>query len=98
MADFLAGFNLGADDAAQSKTSACSSTDELQLRLRETLDEKSTATRAEHVTTTLDISANAQLSLSLSHAEKNALEAPTNVDPSLGGTSMASVTAETLKG
>lgn len=94
MADFLAGFTFGADDASQSRTSACDSTDDLQFRLRAMLDAKVTPTRAEHVATTLDIAATAQLTLSLSQADNDALEGLTNVDPSLGGIRSTGVTAE----
>ncbi|PNY26598.1 ATP-dependent DNA helicase II subunit 1, partial [Tolypocladium capitatum] len=93
MADFLAGFSFGADDAARAETSTCASAADLQLRLREMLNAKVTSTRAQHVATTLDISAAAHFTLGLSQAENDALEGLDMVDPSLGGIRSTSVTA-----
>ncbi|KJZ78049.1 hypothetical protein HIM_02686 [Hirsutella minnesotensis 3608] len=69
MADFLASFNFGAEDAALPKSSSCASIEELQLRLHDVLSDKSTPTRAQHVATTLDLGEAAQLAVSLSAAE-----------------------------
>ncbi|ODA76696.1 hypothetical protein RJ55_07967 [Drechmeria coniospora] len=85
MADFLASFNFGAPDAVPSKPSSCVSVDELQTRLHTILEEQTTPTRAEHISTTLDISATAQISLHVPQNENEVLDDLNNVDPSLGG-------------
>ncbi|UNI22014.1 hypothetical protein JDV02_007942 [Purpureocillium takamizusanense] len=85
MADFLAGFNFGADDALPAAPSACNSIEDLQLRLHDVLEGKTTPNRAEHVTATVDLGAGAELTLDISHAENDALEGLSNVDPSLAG-------------
>ncbi|RDA95249.1 hypothetical protein CP533_1883 [Ophiocordyceps camponoti-saundersi (nom. inval.)] len=95
MADFLASFNLGSDDGAQQPQSACASIDDLQLRLQELLlSSGTTAERVNHVCANLEISANAQLTVSLSPAENSVLEGLSNLDPSLGGLNSSSVAAD----
>ncbi|PFH61209.1 hypothetical protein XA68_17964 [Ophiocordyceps unilateralis] len=93
MADFLASFNLGGDDAAQPP-SACASIEDLQLRLQDLLVQKTTATRAEHVAANLEIAANALLTVGLSPAENGVLEGLNNLDPSLGGLHSSSIEAD----
>ncbi|GJN67108.1 ATP-dependent DNA helicase II subunit 1 [Purpureocillium lilacinum] len=85
MADFLASFNFGAAEALPAEPSACDSVEELQLRLHEVLEAKTSPTRAEHVATTIDLAAGAHLTLGVSQTENDALEGLSNVDPSLAG-------------
>lgn len=79
MAAFLASFNLGPDAQDSVDEKQCDSADALQQRLRSTLDEKVTPTRADHVAIALDLADSAQLTMSLSpadNAELQGLEAP----------------------
>lgn len=92
--DFLTSFNFDTDDSANPKSSSCASVDDLQLRLRDVLAERATPTRAEHVATTLDISATARFTLNLSTTENGVLEGLNNLDPSLGGIRATSVNME----
>lgn len=94
MADFLSSFNLGPETAAPSNSTACESTDELRLRLHSVLDAKTTPTRAEHVSTTLELRSSAQFTLNLSDSENDALEGLSNIDPSLGAVRSATISAE----
>ncbi|PHH90357.1 hypothetical protein CDD83_3919 [Cordyceps sp. RAO-2017] len=97
MADFLASFNLGADDGAPPQPSTCASIEGLQLRLAATLADKSTETRVEHVSTSLDICATTHLTVSFSMEENGVLEALSNLDPSLGGLHSTSVSVDTAE-
>ncbi|KAH7327946.1 hypothetical protein B0I35DRAFT_4749 [Stachybotrys elegans] len=74
MVDFLASFNFGAETAAPATTSTCASVDELKQQLQDLTSAKVTETRAEHVTTTLELGAAALVSLNLSESENQAME------------------------
>ncbi|KAL7921688.1 hypothetical protein ACQKWADRAFT_118992 [Trichoderma austrokoningii] len=84
MADFLASFNFREEDP-ELDSRPCTGLEELQLQLRDVLDGKVTATRAERVTTRLDLAASAELTLGVSASENNVLEGLGALDPSLGG-------------
>lgn len=90
MADFLAGFNLAADNPAPSNSGQWASVDELALYLRDVLTQKTTEFRADHVSVTLELRNSVQFPLSLSESENAALEDLSNIDPSLGGLRSAS--------
>lgn len=98
MAGFLARFNLGGDKLAPSNTDQCTSVDELALRLRGVLDQKTTELRAEHVAITLELRGSVQFNLSLSESENAALESLNNVDPRLGGVRSASMSVDPAGG
>ncbi|KAF4966185.1 hypothetical protein FSARC_6069 [Fusarium sarcochroum] len=85
MADFLASFGLGAQTPAASSNAQCDSVEELQLQLRRTLDAKATPTRAEHVSTTIELRATVRFQLAVSESENGTLESLDSIDPSLGG-------------
>ncbi|KAK7432615.1 ATP-dependent DNA helicase II subunit 1 [Neonectria magnoliae] len=83
MADFLASFNLGAQTAAPSNNLPCDSVDDLQLHLRSTLDAKTSPTRAEHVSITMELRASVRFVIPLLSEPQNG--DLSNIDPSLGG-------------
>lgn len=64
MADFLASFDFGAGDESATNDPTCASLDELQVRLQEIILKKTTETRAEHISTPLDIASAAQFVIS----------------------------------
>ncbi|KAK2595967.1 hypothetical protein QQS21_006497 [Conoideocrella luteorostrata] len=82
MADFLASFNFGADDDFAPRSNACKSVGELQQRLQKSVDEKTTKTRAERVTTRLEIAGTAEFIVTLTQARKHDAGI---VDPALSG-------------
>ena len=92
--DFLANFNFSADEPTASKNIRCVAIEELQLQLGASLEQKVTPTRAEHFQTTLELTAQSLITLSLSESEHDALEGLSNVDPSLGGARSTSVPGE----
>ena len=98
MADFLSSFNLGTADPAPSNSGQCAWVDELSLRLRDVLAQKTTETRAEHVSLTLELRNSVQFTLNLSDSENAALEGLGTIDPSLGGVRSASASVDPESG
>lgn len=82
MADFLASFNFGANDEYAQDGDACASVDDIQQRLRGLIDAKTTDTRAEHVSATLDIAGTAEFTVTTGQAHVDDMQ---NVDPLLAG-------------
>ncbi|KAK9436838.1 Zn(2)-C6 fungal-type DNA-binding domain protein [Metarhizium brunneum] len=82
MADFLASFNFGTDNEVAPNDGACASLDHLQGRLRALIEAKTTATRAEHVNTTVDVAGTAEFAVDLTQGDKDNMN---NVDPLLSG-------------
>lgn len=85
MADFLASLNLQESIPDEVSSEVCASTEQLQSRLGNILGAKVTPTRAEHVTTALDIAATAQFTLGALDGENEPLEGPSDIDPLLRG-------------
>lgn len=83
MADFLASFNFSANDEYAQDDNACVSLDDIQQRLRGLIDAKTTDTRAEHVSATLDIAGTAEFAVMT--GEEAHVDDAQNIDPLLGG-------------
>ncbi|KAK7422251.1 ATP-dependent DNA helicase II subunit 1 [Neonectria punicea] len=83
MADFLASFDLGVQTAAPSNNLPCDSVDDLKLHLRSILDAKTSPTRAEHVSITMELRASVRFIIPLLSEPQNG--DLSNIDPSLGG-------------
>ncbi|CAM1511190.1 Fc.00g087030.m01.CDS01 [Cosmosporella sp. VM-42] len=91
MADFLAGFDLGAQSPAQSNNLSCDSVQDVQIHLRGVLDAKATPNRAEHVSITMELRSAVRFTLVLSEPENDVLEGLAHIDPSLGGSRSTSI-------
>lgn len=92
--DFLASFGLGGNEAAPVEDDKYESVEALALHLRGLLEDKTTPTKAEHVTTVLEMRSTAQFHLSLSESENEAFTKSTGIDPTMGGTSSASTSVD----
>ncbi|TWU75518.1 ATP-dependent DNA helicase II subunit 1 [Metarhizium rileyi] len=91
MADFLASFNFATSDDFAAEDGACTSVNDLQRRIRELMDAKTTDTRAEHVSTTINIAGTVEFTVSLTQADKDGIE---NVDPMLTAEAVTEVVTE----
>ncbi|KPM43583.1 hypothetical protein AK830_g2949 [Neonectria ditissima] len=94
MADFLASFNLGAQPAAPSNNLPCDSVDDLQLHLRGTIDAKTSPSRVEHVSITMELRATVRFTIPLLSEPQNG--DLNNIDPSLGGGTYAAELGDRL--
>ncbi|KAG6080504.1 hypothetical protein E4U16_000276 [Claviceps sp. LM84 group G4] len=86
MADFLASFNLGAQNDPRRDDGSCLSVAELEGRLRNTIREKKTEVRAERINNVFNIAGTAEFTI---NATQTQTQTPNNglvaVDPMLRG-------------
>ncbi|GAO15768.1 hypothetical protein UVI_02043080 [Ustilaginoidea virens] len=88
MAGFLASFNFGdREESFAPQDDGCPSLDQLQKRLQQIIDEKTTETRAQRVTATLDVAGTAQFPITAAIAPATIApeqdDGASNVDPRL---------------